>query len=67
MIWWLKKQLLRIKTYIYDNLSQEAESLVIWYAVSLALGAGFYFSFPYEISTLIIVLYLELVLVLLYI
>ena len=67
MIWWLKKQLLRVKTYLYDNCSKEAESLVIWYAVSLALGAAFYITFPFEIPTFMIVIYLELVLGLLYI
>ena len=67
MIWWLKKQLLRVKTYLYDNCSKEAESLVIWYAVSLALGAAFYITFPFEIPTYMIVIYLELVLGLLYI
>ncbi len=67
MIWWTKKQLLRVKTYLYDNCSKEAESLVIWYAVSLALGAAFYITFPFEIPIYMIVIYLELVLGLLYI
>ncbi|MBR5154218.1 MAG: ComEC/Rec2 family competence protein [Alphaproteobacteria bacterium] len=66
MIWWLKKTLLRLKLYVEDCYLHEAESLITWYAVSFALGAGFYFAFPYELSAWVVVLYLELVLVLLY-
>lgn len=66
MIWWLKKQGLRIKLYMEENYQNEAESLIIWYAVSYALGAAFYFTFPYEISTWILVFYLEAILFLLW-
>ncbi len=67
MIWFLKKTILRLKLYIEECYQNEAESLVIWYAVSFALGAGFYFACPFELSALIIVIYLEAVLFLLYI
>ncbi len=67
MIWWLKKTLLRFKLYCSESFENEAESLIIWYAISFAFGSAFYFVFPLEIPTWLIVTYLELVLVLLYI
>ncbi|MBR5599198.1 MAG: ComEC/Rec2 family competence protein [Alphaproteobacteria bacterium] len=67
MFWFLKKTLLRINNYLKENFEQESESLIIWYAVSFALGAAFYFALPQELSTWIIVTYLELVLILLYV
>ncbi len=66
MIWWLRKQWLRLKLYAAENYQNEAESLIIWYAVSYALGASFYFAFPWELSTWVIVGYLEAVLLLLW-
>lgn len=66
MIWWLKKQLLRLKLYAAENYQYEAESLVIWYAVCYALGAAFYFGLPYELPTWVVIVYLEAILLLLY-
>lgn len=66
MRWWLKKQFLRIKLYAYENYQQEAESLVIWYAVAFAFGAAFYFVSPQELSVFAITALFEAVLVLLY-
>lgn len=66
MIWWLKKQLLRIKLYAEENYQNEAESLVIWYAVCYALGVAFYFALPWELPTWLVVTYLEAVLLLLF-
>ena len=66
MIWWLKKQLLKLKLYAAENYQQEAESLVIWYAVCYALGMGLYLTLPWEIPTWLAVVYMEAVLLLLY-
>jgi len=66
VIWWLKKQFLRLKLYAAENYQQEAESLIIWYAVCYALGVAFYFTLPWELPVWIIVIYLEAVLLLLY-
>lgn len=66
-MWWIKKQLLRIKLYANECYHQEAESLIIWYAISFALGAAFYFSVPYELPTWLVITYLEVVLLMLYI
>ncbi|MBP5698849.1 MAG: ComEC/Rec2 family competence protein, partial [Alphaproteobacteria bacterium] len=66
MKWWLKKQLLRLKLYIAENYQNEAESLVIWYAVCYAMGAAVYLVLPWEISVWVIILYLEIILLLLY-
>ncbi len=66
-MWWLRKQLLRIKLYITENYILEKESLIIWYAIMFALGAAFYLSFPYELSTIAVLFFLESILVLLYI
>ena len=66
MFWWLRKQLLRLKLYAYENYQYEAESLVIWYAVCYALGVAFYFIVPWELPIWLIVIYLEAVLLLLY-
>ena len=66
MIWWLKKQYLRIKLYAEENYQNEAESLVIWYAVCYALGVAFYFALPWELPTWLIVTYLEAILLLLF-
>lgn len=66
MLWWLRKQLLRLRLWAEDNLQNEAESLIIWYAVSFAFGAAFYFAFPWELSSWVLVIYLEAVLILLY-
>ena len=66
-MWWLRKQLLRIKLYITENYILEKESLIIWYAIMFALGAAFYLSIPYELSTALIVIFLESVLAILYI
>ena len=65
MKWWLKKQLLRLKLYIAENYQNEAESLVIWYAVCYAMGAAVYLVLPWEISVWVIILYLEIILLLL--
>ena len=67
MKWWLKKQFLRLKLYAAENFQEEAESLVIWYAVFYAAGIGFYLSCPWELPIWLVVTYLEAVLVLLYI
>ena len=66
-MWWIKKQLLRIKLYANECYHQEAESLIIWYAISFAIGAAFYFSIPYELPTWLVITYLEVVLLMLYI
>ncbi len=66
MIWWLKKQLLRLKLYAFENFQNEAESLIIWYAVVYALGAAFYLTLPWEMPIWVIVTAFEIVLVLLY-
>ena len=66
-MWWIKKQLLRIKYIAQNSYQEEAESLIIWYAISFALGAAFYFTIPYELPTWLIITYLEAVLFLLYI
>ena len=66
-MWWIKKQLLRIKYIAQNSYQEEAESLIIWYAISFALGAAFYFTTPYELPTWLIITYLEAVLFLLYI
>ena len=66
MKWWLRKQWLRIKVYASENYYNEAESLIIWYAVSFALGAAFYFAFPWELPVWLVITYLEGVLLLLY-
>ncbi len=66
MKWWLRKQALRLKQYAVENYYNEAESLIIWYAVSFAMGAAFYFALPLELPVWVIVVYLEAVLVLLY-
>ncbi len=67
MRWWLRKQGLRLKFYAAENYQNEAESLIIWYAVAFALGAAFYFALPWEISHWLIVAYLEAILLLLWI
>jgi len=64
--WWVKKQLLRLKLYAAENYLNEAESLIIWYAVCFALGAAFYFALPTEPPVWLIVTVLEAVLALLY-
>ncbi|MCM1324480.1 MAG: ComEC family competence protein [Acetobacter sp.] len=66
MRWWVKKQLLRLKLYAAENYMNEAESLIIWYAVCFALGAAFYFALPLEPSVWLITILLEAVLILLY-
>ncbi|MBO5442030.1 MAG: ComEC/Rec2 family competence protein, partial [Alphaproteobacteria bacterium] len=66
MIEFLKKQGLRLKLYAYENYQNEAESLLVWYAVAYALGAAFYFAFPYELPVWLLVVFLEAVLLLLY-
>ena len=66
MIWWLKKQFLQLKLYAEENYQNEAESLVIWYAVCYALGVAFYFALPWELPTWLIVVYLEAVLLLVF-
>lgn len=66
MRWWVKKQLLRLKLYAAENYLNEAESLIIWYAVCFALGAAFYFALPTEPPVWLIVTVLEAVLALLY-
>ena len=66
MRWWLRKQWLRLKLYAAENYQNEAESLIIWYAVAFALGAAFYFAMPWELSHWLIVAYLEAVLLLLW-
>ena len=65
-MWWIRKQLLRLKLYLSENYQNEAESLVIWYAVCFAMGAAFYFALPIELSAWVIVGFFEAVLVLLY-
>ena len=65
-MWWIRKQLLRLKLYLSENYQNEAEGLIIWYAVSLSLGSAFYFALPVELSVWIIVGLFEAVLVLLY-
>lgn len=66
MRWWVKKQLLRLRLYAAENYQNEAESLIIWYAVAFAAGAAFYFALPWEVSVFVITGYFEAVLVLLY-
>lgn len=66
MWWWLRKQFLRLKLYASENYYNEAESLIVWYAVSFASGAAFYFALPAELPIWVIVVFLELVLLLLY-
>lgn len=65
-MWWIRKQLLRLKLYLSENYQNEAESLVIWYAVCFAMGAAFYFALPIELSAWVIVGFFEAILVLLY-
>ena len=60
MIWWLKKQFLRIKLYAIENYQNEAESLIIWYVVCYALGAALYLSLLFEISVTTTVILLEI-------
>ena len=50
MRWWLRKQWLRLKLYAAENYQNEAESLIIWYAVAFASGAAFYFALPLELA-----------------
>ncbi len=64
-MWWIKRELLRLKLYITECFQNESESLIIWYAISFAFGAAFYYVIPYEIPTWIIVTYLEAILFLL--
>lgn len=59
MKWWLKKQFLRLKLYAIENYENEAESLIIWYAVCYALGAALYLSLPIELSIITNVILLE--------
>ena len=66
-MWWIKRELLRIKLYITECFQNEAESLITWYAISYAFGAAFYFVIPYEIPAWLVVVYLEAILFLLYI
>lgn len=66
MRWWLKKQFLRLKLYASENYMNEAESLIIWYAVCFALGAAFYFALPHEPPVWIVLTVFEAVLALLY-
>lgn len=66
MGWWLRKQFLRLKLYVSENYYNEAESLIVWYAVCFALGAAFYFALPVELPVWTIVVFLELILLLLY-
>lgn len=66
MRWWLRKQFLRLKLYAAENYQNEAESLIVWYAVCFALGAAFYFALPIELPVWSVILYLESVLLLLY-
>lgn len=63
---WLKKQILCIRLYIEENYQNEANSLVIWYAVCYALGALYYQVIPIEISSTWLVICLEAALLLLY-
>lgn len=66
MIRWLKKQILRVRLYVSENYQNEAESLVIWYAVCYAMGAAYYQVIPFEISSIWLVIILEIMLVWLY-
>lgn len=66
MIRWLKKQILRVQLYAMDNYQNEADSLVIWYAVCYAMGAAYYQVIPFEISSTWLVIALEIMLVWLY-
>ena len=66
-MWWIRKQLLRLKLYLYENYQNEAESLIVWYAVCFALGAALYFALPIELSAWLITGIFEAILVLLYI
>lgn len=66
MRWWVRKQFLRLKLYATENYINEAESLIIWYAVCFALGAAFYFALPVEPPVWMIVTICEAVLALLY-
>ena len=66
-MWWIKRELLRLKLYIAECYQNEAESLITWYAISFAFGAAFYFVIPYEIESWLVVIYLEAILFLLYI
>ncbi len=66
MRWWLRKQFLRLKLYASENYYNEAESLIVWYAVCFALGAAFYFALPLELPVWAVVVFLELILLLLY-
>ena len=66
MKWWLKKQLLRLRLFVTENYQNEAESLIIWYAVCYALGAALYLSLPFELSVTANVIMLEIALVALY-
>ena len=64
--WELEKLWLRLKLYVTENYYNEAESLIIWYAVCFGLGCAFYFAFPWELPIWGVVTYLEAVLLLLY-
>lgn len=66
MKWWLKKLFLRIKLYAAENYQNEAESLVIWYAVCYSLGAALYLSLPIEISATASIILFEVLLLALY-
>lgn len=66
MRWWVRKQFLRLKLYVSENCQNEAESLVIWYAVCLAMGSAFYFTLPIELPVWVIITFLEGVLLILY-
>lgn len=66
LIWWLRKQFLRIKLYLSENLAAEQESLTIWYAVCYALGAAVYQSLAKEPSIWLSLTALEITLLSLY-
>lgn len=66
MKWWLRKQWLKLRLYASENYQKETESLIVWYAVSYALGAAFYFTFPVELPVWVIIVYLESALIMLY-
>ncbi len=66
MRWWLRKQFLRLKLYASENYYNEAESLIVWYAVCFALGAAFYFALPLELPVWTVAVFPELILLLLY-
>lgn len=66
MIWWLRKQWLRLKLYAADNYQYEADSLIVWYGVAFGAGAAYYFALPWEVSAIWLVCLLEAVLLLLW-